>query len=171
MILVRIGITDRSTPIIKLPNYQIAKLFARQLRKNFWTTLGQYMSPLPGRSGEVVNWLNYKTGVKNLYFRMDVGDGQASIAIELHHADPAERHLLFEKLRALRPLLENTLQETWDWQEDVVDEDGETISRIGTRIENVNLSNTADWPSIISFLKPRMLSLDEFWEQVRDGFY
>ena len=126
------------------------------------------MSPLPGRSGENVNWLNYKTGVKNLYFRMDAGDGRASIAIEMRQA---ERHHLFQKLGQLKPLLETILQEAWDWQEDVVDEDGETISRIGTQIENVNLSNTADWPSIISFLKPRMLSLDEFWEQVRDGFY
>jgi Domain of unknown function (DUF4268) len=129
------------------------------------------MSPLPGRSGEAVNWLNYRTGVKNLYFRMDAGNGHASISIELRHADAPDRHQLFEKFKSLRTVLETILHEAWDWQEDTVDGDGKTISRIGVQIGNVNVFDTTDWPAIISFLKPRMLSLDEFWEEVRSGFY
>jgi hypothetical protein len=27
-----------------------------------------------------------------------------------------------------------------------------------------------DWPAIISFLKPRIIALDEFWENVKPGF-
>ena len=36
---------------------------ASQLRKNFWTSFGQYMRPLPNADGERVNWLNYKAAV------------------------------------------------------------------------------------------------------------
>jgi hypothetical protein len=28
----------------------------------------------------------------------------------------------------------------------------------------VNIFHEADWPAIISFLKPRIMALDEFWE-------
>ncbi|MGZ8552516.1 MAG: DUF4268 domain-containing protein, partial [Chitinophagaceae bacterium] len=63
-----------------------SKQEASLLRKRFWTQFGQYMRPLPGADGETVNWLNYKTGIKDLYFRMDADSKQATIAIELRHA-------------------------------------------------------------------------------------
>ncbi|MCW3116154.1 MAG: hypothetical protein JWM28_236, partial [Chitinophagaceae bacterium] len=66
-----------------------SKQDASAVRKNFWTRFGQYMNPLPGADGQPVNWLNYKTGIKYLYFRMDAGHKQAAIAIEIRHPDAA----------------------------------------------------------------------------------
>lgn len=42
-----------------------------QLRQEFWTTFGQYMSPVLSAEGGKINWLNYKTGIKHLHFKMD----------------------------------------------------------------------------------------------------
>ena len=44
---------------------------ASQLRKEFWTAFGTYMKPVPSAEGEKVNWLNYKTGEKDVFFKMD----------------------------------------------------------------------------------------------------
>jgi len=61
---------------------------AAQIKRDFWTRFGQYMRPVPGASGDTINWLNYKTGIRHLFFRLDAGRQQASIGIEIRHPDP-----------------------------------------------------------------------------------
>lgn len=143
---------------------------ASQLRKNFWTSFGQYMKPILNADDKKVNWLNYKTGIKHLYFRMDAGNNQAMIAIELRHPDPGLQQLYFEKFRQLEKFFHKTVGEKWNWQLHIADEDGRVISRIYKSINGVNIFNTADWPLIISFLKPRIMALDNFWNTVKEQF-
>jgi len=141
---------------------------ASQVKKNFWTSFGQYMKPVRGAEGQIINWLNYKTGIKHLYFRLDAEKRMASVSVEISHPDQAERKSLFEQLRALREMLEDHTREKWLWQDEVYDETGRTMSRIMISIENVNVFNAGDWPQIISFLKPRIIALDAFWSEAKD---
>jgi hypothetical protein len=143
---------------------------ASLMRKEFWTSLGLYMRPLAGADGEQVNWLNYKTGVKHLYFRMDADKKAASIGIELKQVDDELRKDYYERLLQMKTMLEEEMGEEWVWEEDSFDEDGRAFSRIGISIDGVNVFNKADWPAMISFLKPRMLALDRFWWQIKDIF-
>src|SRR5687768_2077567 len=124
-----------------------SKQEASQLRKKFWTQFGQYMRPLTGADGEPVNWLNYKTGIKNIYFRMDADNKQATIAIELRHTDLLQQQYYFEKFRELEKLFQQTIGEKWQWELHTIDEDSKQVSRIGTILKNVNIFNTADWPA------------------------
>ncbi|RYY59583.1 MAG: DUF4268 domain-containing protein [Chitinophagaceae bacterium] len=143
---------------------------ASQVRKNFWTSFGQYMKPVKGAAGDTVNWLNYKTGVKHLYFRMDAGKRDAAVSIEISHPDSHLRAAMYQQLMSLKGLLEENTGEDWSWQADVYDEDGRLISRITTALENVNIFSSSDWPAIISFFKPRIIALDAFWSVARDLF-
>lgn len=127
------------------------------------------MRPVPGADGCRINWLNYKTGIRDIYFRMDSGSNNTSIAIELRHADAATRLHYFDQLQQLRNILEQTTGEIWEWQWQYTDEDGNVMSRISKTSDGLNIFNEADWPAIISFLKPRIIALDEFWMVVRDG--
>ena len=149
-------------------------MYSRQeasiLRKKFWTSFGQYMRPLPNAEGEMINWINYKTGVRQIHFRMDADTRKVSIAIELHHADPVIREQYFKKFQQLQSVLEETVGEAWEWQLSIPDDDGKIISRIGIQKTGVNVFNHDDWPAIISFLKPRLIALDNFWSLVKDSF-
>ncbi len=127
------------------------------------------MRPVAGAGDNKVNWLNYNTGIRHIYFRMDAGNNNATIAIELKHADETLRQHYFERLKQVKHLLEQSMGEAWDWQSRQKDEDGNIVSRISKTIEGVNIFNEPDWPTIISFLKPRMITLDEFWVMVNDG--
>ena len=147
-----------------------SKQEAGLVRKNFWTRFGQYMKPLPNAEGETVNWLNYKTGIKHIYFRMDADNKRASIAIELTHPDQLQRKQYYDQFRQMKSLMTETIGEEWKWQSDIADEHGKPISRIGIEMNGVNIFNTEDWPAIISFLKPRMISLDKFWCMVKYAF-
>jgi hypothetical protein len=143
---------------------------ASQLKQQFWTTFGQYISPQLSAEGLRVNWVNYKTGLKHVYFKMQADKGSASIAIELTHSDPGIRELFFEQFKEFKNILHAALNETWEWELHEKDESGKTTSRIYKQIDGVSIFNKNDWPALISFFKPRIIALDEFWNDVKDGF-
>jgi hypothetical protein len=139
-------------------------------RQKFWTRFGLYMKPVPGANGESVNWLNYKTGIRYIFFKVDVDRQQAFIRIELRHPQVAQRMQCYQQFVALKKLLQNTGGNEWHWQPNATDESGQAINLISQTLNGVNALDEADWPAIISFLKVRMLLLDAFWELVKAGF-
>lgn len=143
---------------------------AIQIKKEFWTRFGLYMKPVKNAAGHTTNWVNYKTGVRHIYFRMDAGKRAASVAIELKHPQPEDRESTYNKFVQLKTYLENVLQETWDWEPLFYDEDGLPASRIIQQLPDVNVFNQADWPAIISFLKDGIMKLDLFWTDVKPQF-
>ncbi|SNR96819.1 protein of unknown function [Belliella buryatensis] len=141
-----------------------------KIRKDFWTAFGQYMKPVPSTSGTKVNWPNYKTGVKHLFFKMKAEQGFASIAIELTHSDIELQQIFFEQLEEFKSMLHSEVGEIWDWELHQIDELGKVISRTQKTLPNVNVMNQNDWPKIISFLKPRIIALDAFWANMKPAF-
>lgn len=143
-----------------------SKAEAAQLRQAFWTTFGQYMAPVPSAEGETVNWINYRTGLKYVQLRMRTEGRRATIGLELVHPDADIRALHYEQLQALSNLLPPVPGQTWDWQPEA-EENGLPLSRVQQQLDGVSPLNREDWPALISFFKPRLLALDEFWSQAR----
>jgi len=141
-----------------------------QLKKEFWTAFGNYMKPVPSAGGEKVNWLNYKTGEKDVFFKMDAGNGFALIAIEIVHQDLEMQQLYFEQFVQLKTMLHQSLGEEWDWILHQTNESHKTVSRIYTELQGVSIFRKEDWPALISFFKPRIIALDEFWSSAKYGF-
>ncbi|WP_373521790.1 DUF4268 domain-containing protein [Aquiflexum sp.] len=141
-----------------------------KIRKEFWTTFGQYMKPVPSATGFRVNWQNYKTGVRDIYFRMRVERHYASIGIEIAHHDEELQQLYFEQFLGFKKLLENELGESWEWELHQIDDFGNKISRIQKVKQGLNVMDKNDWPDIISFLKPWIIALDAFWANIKPGF-
>jgi len=143
---------------------------ASRIKQAFWTTYGQYMRPVPSASGEKVNWVNYKTGIKHLFFRMHADKQKAFIAIELNNQNLTLQQSHWDQLIELKPLLETELQEEWEWLSMMNDEYGKIVSMVKKEIDEVNIFNQDDWPQIISFFKPRIIALDSFWSFARYTF-
>ncbi|WP_134089914.1 DUF4268 domain-containing protein [Olivibacter sp. XZL3] len=141
-----------------------------KIKQTFWTTFGQYMTSIPSSDGMRINWINYKTGFKHLFFKMDVGKKDASIFIDISHPDLGIQELFFEQFKEFKKILEGTLNEEWIWELHTTDEHGKVISRIYKQLQPVSIFEQTDWPAIISFLKPRIMGLDEFWSMVKDSF-
>ena len=147
-----------------------SKQEASLIKQEFWTAFGKYMSPVLSAEGEKINWINYKTGEKSIYFRMNADNKKASIGIELTHKDEDIQVLYFEHFQTLKSLLRKSLGEEWIWKLHTKDELGKTISFIYTEIENVSIFKKEDWPVLISFFKPRIIALDEFWSTAKWSF-
>lgn len=147
-----------------------SKQEASQLRQEFWTTFGQYMNPILSTEGEKVNWVNYKTGEKNISFRMYADNKKASISIVLNHTDKEIQQLYFEQFLEFKNMFDDVAKEEWNWQLHAYDEHGKLISQIFKEKTEVSIFQKQDWLELISFFKPRIIALDEFWSQVKYSF-
>ena len=143
---------------------------ASKLKQAFWTAFGQYVAPQLSAEGHKINWVNYRTGIRHLSFKMQADHRSAFIGIELTHPDPGMRELLFEQFLAFKNLLHTSLDEEWEWEQEVTDDNFKVVSRIGKTLDHVSVFKQVDWPALISFFKPRIIALDEFWSDARDSF-
>lgn len=147
-----------------------SKQEASQLRQEFWTTFGKYMAPVVSAECTKVNWVNYKTGEKHIYFRMKADNSSASIGIEITHTDAGIRNLYFEQFEQLKQVLHQAVGEEWNWVKGTLDNNGINLSKIYTELTGASIFNRADWALLISFFKPRIIALDEFWTRARYPF-
>ncbi len=141
-----------------------------RLREEFWTAFGRYMTPVPSSEGMKINWINYRTTIKDVYFRMQVDKLSAVISISLEHPDENLRALYFQQFEELKTLLQSAVEEEWEWQPTAHVNSGKQISRIYKELPGCSVFNKDHWPELISFFKPRIIALDRFWEDARYSF-
>ncbi|NME71611.1 DUF4268 domain-containing protein [Flammeovirga aprica JL-4] len=140
------------------------------MRTEFWTRFGQMMKPFTNSEGQKVNWVNYKTGIKNVFFKMDANKQKCSIGIYVTHRDLDLQEVYFQQFIDLKDFLHSVLEEEWTWEFKSKDRNNKTVSRIYIELEGVNLFRQDDQPTIYEFLKPRILKLNEFWEDAKEPF-
>jgi YD repeat-containing protein len=143
---------------------------ASQIRQAFWTAFGQYIAPQLSADGLKINWVNYKTGIRHVFFKMDAQNRSAGIGIIINHPDTGIQELFYEQFIELKHILTGYLEEEWIWSPLEYDASGRIVSRIYTEIKETSIFNREDWPKLISFFKPRIIALDEFWSVAKYSF-
>lgn len=142
----------------------------KQLKQLFWTKFGQFMSLHSAADGEKVNWINYKTGVRHLYFKMDADQNTAKIAIIWSHADAGIRTLMAEQFLQYKGLLHAILGEDWEWDMDSYDAYGKPYCQIYKTLTGHSIFKETEWGELIAFFKLRMIAIDEFWSSAKYAF-
>ncbi|MFN0083250.1 MAG: DUF4268 domain-containing protein [Ferruginibacter sp.] len=143
---------------------------ASSIRQKFWTSFGMYMSPVPSATAEKVNWVNYKTGIKGLSFKMNADKEQASVAVEIFLKDTMLQHQYFDIFNSFARQFESMAGKGWMFERSSFVEHKAGISMILVKLKNVNIFKQADWPTMISFLKQYITGLDAFWAAYRPAF-
>lgn len=100
---------------------------------------------------------------------MEADKHHAFIAIEITHSDIELQQMMLEQFKAYKTILENCLGEAWEWALHIED-NNRTVTRIYKELPNVSIFKQEDWPTLISFFKPRIIALDEFWSDAQYGF-
>ena len=139
-------------------------------RSRFFSVLGQYMAPVHASGGMKINWMNYKTGIKPVFFRLETPNMGAEIGFLIQHADQHLRFQYYNQFLDLQTIFEETIGNNWVWSRQFSSGDGQIVSRIYDKLENVSILNDKDWPCMISFFKSRLIAMDAFWWQVKDQF-
>lgn len=140
------------------------------IMERFWVSLGKYLAPLPSASGAKVNWVNYKTGIKNIQFIMVFEGDVVRFMIRIGGSDDAVRSGLFHQFQKLSNSLEECTSGDWKWEENGRDDFDKTHAVISKMVADVSVYRQEDWPQIISFYKYNILGLDKFWSQWAPAF-
>ena len=142
---------------------------ASAIRQQFWTSLGQYLSPMPSTSGEKINWINYKTGLKNIQFKMDADKSEAIVRIEIR-GDEEKRELLYNLFISLQKQFNSFFTNQFTWQRESFDEHNKPLCCIYCLSENFNIFKREHWPGLISFFKNNITAFDAFWVEHKEIF-
>lgn len=143
---------------------------ASKIKEQFWITFGKYMKPIPSADGLPINWVNYKTGVKHIFFRMDADGQKAKLTIAITHSDQLSRQLYFEQFEALKTIFCDSMDDEWTWELNAVDNFNNVQAQISKTLHGVSIYKKDDWPALITFLKTGIIAYDRFWVEVKPIF-
>jgi Domain of unknown function (DUF4268) len=143
---------------------------ASLVKQKFWTSFGKYMQPVPSASGEKVHWINYKTGIKGIHFKMDADNNAAFVAIEFTCSDKDLQKKYYDAFVTLKKHFVKIAGKGWIINEKYETADGKVISTAIIELQSIKIFRESDWPAIISFFKQHIIALDQFWNDWKPTF-
>ncbi len=142
---------------------------AKNRRVRFFTNFGIYMKKHAGDYGEKIRWVNYRTGVNAVRFKIGAHKKTSTVSIDIVNNDEGVREVFFEQFEEFKTLLSNSLTEL-NWVKNYRIDSGVYITRIYTELEGPSINNESDWGKIYRFYEKNLLALHEFWEISQDVF-
>jgi len=140
------------------------------IRQEFWdrfTTLSlkrRSAKKLPGK------WMLNHTGIRALNLRFHVDRRVAQVAIDLETRNMDKRLELYEKLEAVKQVLERAMGEPMKWELEYVRENGKSVSRIYVEMDGIDIYDRSTWDNAHAFMVDRMLKLEQFFREYQDYF-
>lgn len=136
---------------------------------DFWNSFGLYMKKYNRDFGRI-KWVNYRTNVKDIYFRLNIDNHKASVSIELQHKDDGIRSLIFEQFKELKIVLEDNVKGDLIWNDVTFNHFNHPISSISEELNDVSIYNRDDWQNVFQFFEKRMVGLHTFWIEFQEIF-
>jgi hypothetical protein len=131
----------------------------QKLKREFWVTFAE---KYPRK------WMLYDTKIKDFSFKFYVDNKKAQVLIDIEHRNDDLRIGYFEKLEALKNILEEEFIKDLVFEKKFVLENGKTISRIWIEKLGVSVSNRSYWDEIFSFYNEKMNALELFYSEYDD---
>ena len=147
-----------------------SKAEAKALNERFYTAFGVYMRKHQPQADYGLRWLNYNTGVKNVFFRVEADKRSGRVSIDLQHSDPGMRALFFEQFLEFKKILNNYMETELNWDLQYILPSGREISRIYVQKEGLSLYNEDDWRDFFEFFELYLIRLDAFWADFKMVF-
>jgi outer membrane lipoprotein-sorting protein len=132
----------------------------QKLKHEFWVEFAQ---KYPRK------WVLYDTKIKDFSFKFYVENTKAQVHIDIEMRNKELRMQYFEKLEALKNILEDEFIKDLVFERNLTLENGKTISRIWVEKGNVSVSNRKYWNEIFDFFFEKMNALELFYQEY-DGF-
>lgn len=131
----------------------------QKLKREFWVTFAE---KYPRK------WVLYDTKIKDFSFKFYVDNKKAQVLIDIEHRNDDLRTGYFEKLEALKNILEEEFIKNLVFEKNYVLENGKTISRIWIEKLGVSVSNRSYWDEIFAFYNEKMNALELFYSEYDD---
>ncbi|WP_035670857.1 DUF4268 domain-containing protein [Flavobacterium sp. 83] len=126
----------------------------QKLKREFWVTFAEKHPR---------KWMLYDTKIKDFSFKFYVDNKKAQVLIDIEHRNDEKRIAYFEKIEALKNILEDEFIKDLVYEKDYTLENGKTISRIWVEKLGVGVSNRNYWDEIFDFYYEKMNALELFY--------
>lgn len=128
----------------------------QKLKREFWVT---FADKYPRK------WVLYDTKIKDFSFKFYVDNKKALVLIDIEHRNDEKRIAYFEKIEALKNILEEEFIKDLVFEKEFILENGKTISRIWVEKLEVSVSNRKYWDEIFEFYNEKMSALELFYKE------
>jgi hypothetical protein len=129
---------------------------AQRLKREFWIAFAE---KYPRK------WRLYDTKIKDFSFKFYVDNKKAQVLIDIEPRNDEKRIAYFEKLEALKTILEDEFVSNLVFEKNYYLENGKTISRIWVEKDGVSVSNRNYWDGIFDFFNEKMVALELFYAE------
>nr|WP_199001946.1 DUF4268 domain-containing protein [Flavobacterium sp. ASV13] len=127
---------------------------SQRLKREFWVAFAE---KYPRK------WVLYDTKIKDFSFKFYVDNKKAQVLIDIEQRSDEKRIAYFEKLEALKSILEEDFIKDLVFEKNYTLESGKTISRIWVEKLGVGFSNRNNWDAIFDFFNENMHALEMFY--------
>ena len=131
-----------------------SKQESQQLKQEFWITFSE---KYPRK------WVLYDTKIKDFSFKFFVDNKKAQVSIDIEHRNEEKRVAYFEKIEALKNILEEEFIPDLVYQKNFTLDNGKTISRIWVEKTGISVSKRNDWDTIFYFFNEKMNAFELFY--------
>ncbi|WP_338840774.1 DUF4268 domain-containing protein [Flavobacterium ginsenosidimutans] len=127
---------------------------SQRIKREFWVAFAE---KYPRK------WVLYDTKIKDFSFKFYVDNKKAQVLIDIEQRSDEKRNAYFEKLEALKSILEEEFIKDLVFEKNYTLESGKTISRIWVEKLGVGFSNRNNWDAIFDFFNENMHALEMFY--------
>ena len=127
---------------------------SQKLKREFWVAFAE---KYPRK------WVLYDTKIKDFSFKFFVDNKKAQVLIDIEPRSEEKRTAYYEKIEALKNILEEEFIKDLVFEKNYTLESGKTISRIWVEKQGVGFSNRNNWDAIFDFFFENMHALEMFY--------
>ncbi|WP_316635486.1 DUF4268 domain-containing protein [uncultured Flavobacterium sp.] len=127
---------------------------SQKIKREFWVAFAE---KYPRK------WVLYDTKIKDFSFKFYVDNKKAQVLIDIEHRSDEKRIAYFEKIEALKNIIEDEFIKDLVFEKNYTLESGKTISRIWVEKQGVGFSNRNTWDIIFDFFFENMNALEMFY--------
>ncbi|CAC9976719.1 DUF4268 domain-containing protein [Flavobacterium panici] len=127
---------------------------SQRIKREFWVAFAE---KYPRK------WVLYDTKIKDFSFKFYVDNKKAQVLIDIEHRSDEKRNAYYEKIEALKNILEEEFIKDLVFEKNYTLESGKTISRIWVEKPGVGFSNRNNWDVIFDFFNENMHALEMFY--------
>lgn len=142
---------------------------ARNRKVRFYTNFGVYMKKHVENYDQKIHWVNYRTGVSSVFFKIESDNKTARVCIDIINKDEGLRDLFFEQFQEFKTLLQSEMDELI-WLKEYYNKTGQINCRIYVETSEFSMNNEAQWGDLYRFFEKNMIALHEFWDNSKDIF-
>ncbi|KVV15651.1 DUF4268 domain-containing protein [Flavobacterium sp. TMP13] len=136
-----------------------SKQESQKIKREFWVAFAE---KYPRK------WVLYDTKIKDFSFKFYVDNKKAQVLIDIEHRNDEKRLAYFDKLVALKNILEEEFVKDLVFESEYTLESGKNISRIWIEKTGIGFSNRNNWEVIFDFFFEKMNALELFYLEYDD---